>query len=213
MKIVHPRVCCGIVLLAFSLLGTSCDSDHKPITNHDPGNNDLNTVVALGDSITNGYVSRSTPYPRRLADMIGKRVINSGIPGSRATEGACRIQRVINQHRPAFMLIIYGANDVIFGQDLPRIVDALNLMIHVCRANHVVPVLATLPPQIFDHDPFGPPTFALNIEIRALARANGVRYVDLEREFQDRPELYMRDGLHPNGEGNHVMAMAFADLF
>ena len=60
-----------------------------------------------------------------------------------------------------------------------------------------------------------------------IASANGIRCVDLEKEFSTGydntdpirsrpivdPTLYMPDGLHPNDAGTQVMALSFADLF
>jgi len=154
-------------------------------------------------------------------------VHNAGIGGSRATGGVGRTKQVINKYHPAFMLILYGVNDVIHSYSRDAIIGALDRMVTICQENHVVPVLATYPMPIHGHRFFAGSTVRLNQAIRDLAAARNIRCVDLEREFATGydhsdpnhtrpipdPSLYMPDGLHPNDAGTQVMAMAFADLF
>lgn len=105
----------GCAIICGTLLG--CNGDGPgPISNPDPGENNLHIVAAFGDSITRGSECPCTPYPARLAGMIGKDVRNLGIGGSQATASVGRTKDTIKKHRPAFMLILYGVNDVIHGQ-------------------------------------------------------------------------------------------------
>lgn len=183
------------------------------LTNKDPGNNNVNVVAAFGDSITIGSQCSCTPYPARLGGMIGKRVPNFGIGGSMAIENVGRAKTVIDKCHPGFMIILYGVNDIIHSQGIAKIVAALDRMVEVCKANHVVPVLATYPQPIMEHAVFAPRTLALNAQIKSLASSKGIRCVDLQKEFNANPEFYERDGLHPNDAGTQLMALAFADLF
>ncbi|HOE00050.1 MAG TPA: SGNH/GDSL hydrolase family protein [Kiritimatiellia bacterium] len=213
------------VVLAGLLIG--CGGGDDKISNPDPGSNDLNVIVAFGDSITKGSECPCAAYPPRLAALTGKVVHNAGIGGSRATGGVGRTKQVINKYHPAFMLILYGVNDVIHSYSRDAIIGALDRMVTICQENHVVPVLATYPMPIHGHRFFAGSTVRLNQAIRDLAAARNIRCVDLEREFATGydhsdpnhtrpipdPSLYMPDGLHPNDAGTQVMAMAFADLF
>ena len=74
-----------------------------PLTNSDPGINDLNVVVAFGDSITQGSECPCVPYPARLSGLIGKVVYNTGVGGSRATANINRTQQAINNQYNAFV--------------------------------------------------------------------------------------------------------------
>ena len=198
--------------------------EERPLTNDNPGLNDLNTVVAFGDSITQGSECSCVPYPARLSGLIGKIVYNTGVGGSRATANVGRTQTAINKYHPAYMLILYGVNDVIHGHNINNILGALNQMVLICKQNNVVPVLATYPIPIAGHSLFAYNTEMLNAGIRTIAEAEGIKCVDLEQEFAlddpaasdfivPDPFLYEPDGLHPNDAGTQVMALAFADLF
>ena len=206
-------------------LSSGCGGGDGGISNKNPGNNDLNVVVALGDSITAGSECPCVPYPARLSGMINKVVYNSGIGGSETGSGLSRIQGVINSYHPAFMLILYGVNDIIHSGSPEGAAAAVGQMAATCRANNVVPVLATYPRPILGHSIFAAGTIRMNRAIRDLAKAQGIRYVDLEHEFSTGkdpvvpewpvtdPLLMMPDGLHPNDAGTQIIAMAFADLF
>ena len=212
------------VALVFGLLA-GCGGGDSKLENKNPGLNDLNVVVAFGDSITQGSECRCVPYPARLSGLIGKIVYNTGIGGSEAGSNVGRTQSAINKYHPAFMLILYGVNDVIMGRNVNGILGALNQMVLICKQNNVVPVLATYPVPIAGHKLFAYNTIMLNNGIRTISSANGIPYVDLERDFSmgedpansnwvvPNPLLYEPDGLHPNDAGTQIMALAFADLF
>ncbi|MBR6021033.1 MAG: SGNH/GDSL hydrolase family protein [Kiritimatiellae bacterium] len=203
----------AVFLLSTCVLLTACGGGGGSLSNSDPGNNDVGVVAAFGDSITQGAQCPCTPYPARLGPMIGKSVPNYGIGGSRAADNIGRTQSVIDQSHPGFMIILYGVNDIIHAQGIGGIVAALDQMVDICKANHVVPILATYPRPITGHAIFGPRTHALNEQIRSLASSKGVPCVNLEGEFNADPDLYMADGLHPNDAGTQIVALAFADLF
>ena len=212
------------VFLIGLLAGCGDDGDSS-LTNSNPGINDLNVVVAFGDSITQGSECACVPYPARLSGLIGKVVYNTGVGGSNASANVGRTQQAINKYRPAFMIILYGVNDVIHGDATEGIAAALAQMVLICKQNNVVPVLMTYPRPILGHNLFAGGTVSLNRSIRALASAEGIRCVDLEREFSAGPDpiypewpmtdatLMGPDGLHPNDAGTQVIALACADLF
>ena len=212
------------VFLIGLLAGCGDDGDSS-LTNNNPGINDLNVVVAFGDSITQGSECACVPYPARLSGLIGKIVYNTGVGGSNASANVGRTQQAINKYHPAFMIILYGVNDVIHGDATEGIAAALAQMVLICKQNNVVPVLMTYPRPILGHNLFAGGTVSLNRSIRALASSEGIRCVDLEREFSAGPDpiypewpmtdatLMGPDGLHPNDAGTQVIALACADLF
>ena len=195
-----------LLVLGMALALAGCGGgDGGGLSNKNPGNNDLNVVVAFGDSITQGSECPCAPYPSRFSGLIGKTVYNTGVGGSTASSNVGRTQDAINRYHPAFMLILYGVNDIIMSESAASAVSAVNQMVAICKQNNVVPVLATYPVPTGPHHLFAGGTLALNEGIRNIARAEGLKCVDLEREFSD--------GLHPNDAGTQVMALAFADLF
>jgi lysophospholipase L1-like esterase len=214
----------GAVLLFAGLLA-GCGGGDGSLQNKNPGLNDLNVIAAFGDSLTQGGECACVPYPARLSAAVGKIAVNAGIGGTMARESIGRTQTVINQNHPAYMLILYGVNDIIHGKGVPSTLDALAQIVLICQQNNVVPVLATYPIPFGSHGAFASGTFSLDEGIRALAQTQGLKCVDLEMEFaletgssssdwiETNPTLMESDGLHPNEMGTQIMAMAFADLF
>lgn len=201
--------------LASGFLAAGCGGDGGGgLSNDDPGDNNLNVVMAFGDSLTAG--EEKPAYPSILSGLIGKNVTNDGIYGSTAASGAGRCSSVIANRKGAFMLILYGVNDILRGVG-GNAVASLDSIITTCKNNHVVPVLATYPVPTKEHKIYASEVQRLNRSIRDLASQHGITCVDLEQEFDDRDDpddsLYMEDGLHPNAAGNQIMALAFADIF
>ena len=204
-----------VLLVAALCLGLSgCnDGGGGALKNNNPGDKNVNAVIAFGDSITRGTECECPSYPARLSALIGKAVYNTGVGASRATDNVERTQDAINKYPAAFMLILYGINDVIHSFEIDSILGALDQMVSICEENNVLPVLATYPEPIEGRALFAPRVLLLNEGIRDLAKAHGIKCVDLEKEFRANPALYEADGLHPNNEGTQIVALAFADLF
>lgn len=210
---------CGLAVLA------GCDSDDGALRNSNPGSNNKNVVAAFGDSITMGNRCPCPPYPSQLPPFIGKTVYNAGINGTRARDSIGRTQQVIDAYRPAYMLILYGVNDLIHSMGVPSTLAAVEEMIKICKQNNVAPAIATYPVPVKSYRLFAPNIIALNKGIRSLAKSHGIPCVDLEREFalpgfpdaagdvQSDETLFTGEGLHPNTVGTIIMARVFADVF
>ena len=178
----------------------------------DIGDNRKGVVLALGDSITNGYcVPDGAPYPSRVAALRGQTVINEGVCAQTAEEGSARVGNLLKKHKPATLLVLYGANDIIQGDDPATTIASLRNIIGAAKANKTRVLLANLLPMFYDHAPFGPGVAALNPQINALAKAEGVRLINLAGEFGQRIELLQEDGLHPTSQGTQIIAASFAD--
>jgi lysophospholipase L1-like esterase len=100
-----------------------------------PGDRRLR-IVALGDSITHGYV---LPAEQTYPALLGQRwraalpdrpllVINAGVCGDTAVQGLLRVERDALRFRPAWTLIAFGLNDAALGRsglDVARAAGAL----------------------------------------------------------------------------------------
>lgn len=180
---------------------------------HDFGDNDKNTAVALGDSITAGFVcdSETQAYPSRIAGMTGMNVINAGKSAEQSSSAAARAGGLMDKYKPGFILIFTGHNDAIFDRSESSVLGNIRAIIQAAQNRKVVPIVATLVPigrpRVFATRP------ARNYSegIRALAKEMNVPLVDIEKEFGDNAESLQCDGLHPNDEGSVIIAAAFAD--
>jgi lysophospholipase L1-like esterase len=167
------------------------------------GPNDV--IVAFGDSLTYGTgASESDSYPAVLGRLTGRKVVRSGIPGEMTSGGLARLESVIDEHRPALMIVGLGGNDMLRKVDEAQIKENLRRIIQAIQARGISVVL------------FGVPKPALITSAPAF-------YEELAKEFRIPYEgeivtsvLYRpdekSDPIHPNAKGYRRMAEAFADL-
>ncbi len=103
-------------------------------------------IVAFGDSLTAGYGAEAgQDYPSVLAKLSGRQVINAGVPGEVSATGAARLPAVLEEHRPALVLLCHGGNDILVGNSPETIVANLETMIRLCRAAGADVVLLAVP--------------------------------------------------------------------
>ena len=70
------------------------------------------TIVCFGDSLTYGTgAAAGRDYPSQLAALIGRPVINLGVPGDTTAGALARIETVLEQE-PRMVLLTLGGNDL-----------------------------------------------------------------------------------------------------
>ncbi len=163
-------------------------------------------IVAFGDSLTAGVAGKS--YPEYLEDILrdhGYRyqVENQGVSGDTTTDGLARIENVIAA-KPDLVILEFGGNDGLRGVPVETIRKNLEEMISRVQAAKIPLVLLgiTLPPN------YGPdyvkPFTAMFPELAKKYKIASLPFV-LAHVYQD-PKLMQPDGIHPNGDGNRIVA-------
>ena len=167
------------------------------------GANDV--IVAFGDSLTYGTgASEQESYPVVLAQLIGRKVVRAGVPGEVTAGGLKRLAEVIEEHRPALMIVCLGGNDMLGKVDEATIKANLREIITTIRGQGISVVLVGVPKP-------------------ALITNAAAFYAEIAKEFDIPYEgkivtdvLYQRelksDPIHPNARGYRKMAEAIAEL-
>jgi lysophospholipase L1-like esterase len=76
------------------------------------------TVLALGDSLTFGTgATPESAYPAVLAGLTGWAIVNAGVPGDTSAQALARLPALLDEHRPALVLVSIGGNDFLRGVD------------------------------------------------------------------------------------------------
>jgi acyl-CoA thioesterase-1 len=163
-------------------------------------------IVTFGDSLTQGVSGKS--YPAFLQDLLDQngyayRVDNQGVSGDTTTDGAARIDNVVAE-KPALVVLEFGGNDGLRGVPVPSTKENLDGMMHQLREANISFVLAgiTLPPN------YGPDYVkSFTAIFPNLAQQYKVPFLPflLVHEY-DKPNLMQPDGIHPNEEGNKLVA-------
>lgn len=198
-----------ILNIALVPVFTGCEDDDN---SYDVGDNDPNLVACVGDSITQGYMCEGAPYPARLAEKIGRTVLNYGVGGERTSYGASVISSVL-QRKPGFVCLMLGTNDSIRSHSIEDAKENLRAVIHACKANQTVVLLATIPPMIDSHSVYNGNATRMSDAIRALAKEEGVPLVDISKAFGDGIGYINADGVHLTDAGGDLIASKFAGKF
>lgn len=190
--------CCAILLSAALLAGCGKGPQVSPL-----GNNDV--VLAFGDSLTFGTgASPPESYPAQLQSLIGRRVVNAGVPGEISSDGLQRLPEVLEEVRPKLLILCHGGNDFLRKLGDAAAASNVRAMIKLAQDKGIgVVLIATPKPGLT----LSPPDF----------------YADIAREFavplnDDAIKSTLRDNdlksdlVHPNAKGYAHIAQAVAKL-
>ena len=166
-------------------------------------------IVAFGDSLSAGFgADPGQSFPDFVQKELNQRgyryrMVNAGISGDTTTDGLERI-RTITALQPVLVILEFGGNDGLRGLPVTTTRANLEQMILALQQAGAKVILAgmTLPP---------------NYGVEYIRSFEGV-YQGLARQYHlplipfllrgvgGNPALMQRDGIHPTGEGNRVVA-------
>lgn len=162
-------------------------------------------VLAFGDSLTAGVgAGPGQDYPAGLARLIGRPVVNAGVPGETTAGGLARLAATLDAHRPALLLLCLGGNDML--RRVPAAETAANLrdMVRLARARGIAVVLVGVPqPSLLG----GAPAFYAEI-----AAEFGLAYEGEVFNAVLRDPALKSDAIHANAEGYRLVAERLAAL-
>ena len=172
-------------------------------------------IVLLGDSITEGWVSKRPGV--FTAQRVGR-----GISGQTTPQMLVRFRQDVIALHPKYVQIMAGTNDIAgnTGPMTPEMTEAnIQSMAELAQANGIKVILASIPPSAgFPWRPGLEVTdkiTALNEWMKAYAAAHGAIYADYWSALQDgkggmKPGLAY-DGVHPTEQGYDAMLPVLED--
>ena len=183
-----------------SLLFTGCDSGPgiKPF-------NQESVVLAFGDSLTHGTgASAGQSYPDVLSELLGRQVINGGIPGEVSAAGLKRLPAVLEEYKPTLVILCHGGNDFLRKLDQATTSSNLDAMITLIRSRGADVVLV------------GVPKIGFGLQVPELYSQIADQYtIPLQKEILVdllSDNSMKSDVIHPNATGYRLMAEAIYDL-
>lgn len=175
---------------------------------------DAPLVIFLGDSITAGlHLKKEAAFPSILQreleeDGLPFRLVNAGVSGDTTAGGRARLDWLLKQ-KPAVVVVELGANDGFRGVPVEAMEGNLRDILDRVKGAGAKPLLLgmRLPPN---YGPAYTREFAGMYE--RLSEATGAPLVE---HFMDgvagRPEFNLEDMIHPNAEGQRLLAKAVKD--
>lgn len=162
-------------------------------------------ILAFGDSLTFGTgAPPGEAYPDILAGLLGRAVINAGVPGEISATGLERLPLLLEQYRPELVILCHGGNDFLRRLDRSQTAANLAAMVERIKATGADVLLIGVPE-------FGlllsPPAFYEEIAQRFAIPYEEAIVGDLLRD-----RAYKSDTIHPNAAGYRRMAEAIDKL-
>jgi hypothetical protein len=172
--------------------------------------------MVIGDNLAGGFFPAGT-FPQSWYQWFNQAAVesrsviqwagNAGLPSNSTSSMLSRLPSLLAGNTVDKLFIVAGYSDL--GAQLPvsSIAANINQLVVLAKAANVLPVLCTLPPQ-----PAGiNGTLALNLQIRNIAKLQGVPLVDFYRLLVD-PGTglylggYSPDGTNPGAVAARLMA-------
>lgn len=196
----RPRARLQVLLVGVLLAASLVQAEQEP-----------RTILFLGDSLAAGYgLAQEQSFPALIGDRLRERglpyeVLNAGVPGDTSAGGLRRIDWLLR--RPIDILFLeLGANDMLRG--LPLDTTRTNLQAIIDKARAANPAVKVVVAGMLAPPNMGPD---YGTEFRrlfpSLAEANDAILMPfLLQNVAARPELNLADGIHPNVEGQRIVA-------
>lgn len=160
------------------------------------------TVLVLGDSLSAGYgLATGEGWVALLQQRLQQRglrhtVVNASISGDTTAGGLARLDAVLDQHRPDWLLLELGANDGLRGLSLTAMRDNLDKIVVRASARGIKVVLIgiQIPPN---YGRVYTERFAAIYQDLAVRHRLPIVPFLMEKVALD-PALIQADQLHPN---------------
>ena len=167
------------------------------------GPNDV--VLAFGDSLTFGTgASPAESYPEQLEALIGRRVVNAGLPGEISADGLQRLPGMLEELNPKLLILCHGGNDFLRKQSDTAAAANVRAMIKLAKDKGIsVILIATPKPGLL----LSPPDFYADIAKEFAIPFNDDAFKGVLRDNNLKSDL-----VHPNAKGYAQIAQALNKL-
>ena len=200
-----------LLLVGLTGCGPAPEIEDNPITEDPMPDESAPIILFLGDSLTAGYqLVPALAFPALIQRKIDEqglhyRALNAGVSGDTSTDGLNRLNWLFRQPVDVLVLAL-GANDALRGQPIDHIRSNLSEIMRLTRVRfpEVRVVLAgMLMPTNYGVEY----TQAFREMYEELALEHHAVLIPFLLEgVAGRPELNLRDGIHPTAEGHAIIA-------
>ena len=198
MKIIKAGVIALAIVLAV-YLGIRHFSPAPPVKNPRPAGEN---IICFGDSLTHGTgASQGLDYPSQLSRLIGRPVINAGIPGDTTSTALARLERDVLDRSPRIVLITLGGNDLKNRRDRDQAFRNLRAIITAIQGRGALVIVGGLDVPLWGR--------GFQEQYKKVCEETGAVLVpDTLKGLLGNPEK-MSDAIHPNDTGYGIMAGYF----
>jgi lysophospholipase L1-like esterase len=162
-------------------------------------------ILAFGDSLTFGTgANAQDSYPAVLERIAARKVVSAGVPGEISAAGLARLTPLLDELKPALLVLCHGGNDFLRKLDEREAAKNVRAMAEAARARGIAVVLVATPkPGLMP----SPPGFYADIAHDLKLPFDDVALKKILTDNELKSDL-----VHPNAKGYARMAQAVADL-
>jgi lysophospholipase L1-like esterase len=190
----------SVLILSLMVLVAACDNPAglNPLRPND-------NILAFGDSLTTGTgADVNTSYTAQLQRLIGRNIINAGIPGEVSADGARRLPGLLDTHNPSLVLIMHGGNDLLQKRDEQQLKENLRRMYEAANQRNIQVAFIAVPrPGLMIKDA---PVY------KELADELGAQLLEGALSDLMKTDVYKSDAVHLNAAGYEALARKIADF-
>ena len=195
-KVIYAILVLGIIFLGYVTFFHSRDRAPELANNQ--------AIICFGDSLTYGSgASQGMDYPSQLSELIGRPVLNAGVPGDTTARALKRLERDVISKNPGLVLITLGGNDLKNGVSRDTAFSNLKQIIQSVQDNGARVIIGGL------KFPFRDRGYGKGYQ--ELADETGVTLIpDIFEGIMGNRER-MSDPIHPNDAGYKLIAQRFCE--
>ena len=161
-------------------------------------------VLSFGDSLTYGSGAAETEsYPAQLEKLIGRRVVQSGVPGEVSAQALQRLPGALDEHAPRLLLLCIGGNDFLRRLGKQQTESNVRAMVRLAKSRGIeVLLIGTPEPGLIVSTPafYG-----------SIAREFSLPYEEHVIAEVLKDSSLKSDAIHPNARGYRVIAERLAE--
>jgi acyl-CoA thioesterase I len=162
-------------------------------------------VLAFGDSLTYGTgAGAAQSYPAQLESLIGRTVVNAGVPGEVSAQALARLPGELDQHRPRLLVLCIGGNDFLRNLGMAQAAANVQTMVAIARQRGIDVLLIGTPEKGLT---VTPPAFYADIAEQQHIPYEGAVIGEILRNSE-----LKSDTVHPNARGYRLIAERVAAL-
>ena len=193
-KVIYAILVLGIIFLGYVIFFHSAERV--------PGAANNQTIICFGDSLTYGTgAGKGMDYPSQLSKLIGRPVVNAGVPGDTTGRALRRLDRDVISKNPGLVLITLGGNDLKNGVSRDTAFSNLKQIVESIQDSGAGVIIGGLKFPIRDR--------GYGKGYQELADETGVILIpDIFKGIMGNRKL-MSDPIHPNDAGYKIIAQRF----
>lgn len=162
------------------------------------------SIICFGDSLTYGTgAPPEMSYPAQLSRLLGRPVVNAGVPGDTTAEALKRLDKDVLSRSPGIVLLTLGGNDLKNRVPAQAAFANLKMIVERIQGAGALVVIGGIAIPFWDR--------GFSARYRNLAETTGAVLIENVYEGIMGDRGLMSDPIHPNAGGYSVMAHHFAD--